>query len=132
MHVVTRSIALSFAQKAPRDIGETFSYHKVYFSVLNGKPVTVEQFIPGTFNKYIKNTGLVSIPENDDLKETYDKAECFSHFSYSETNRETMILDLQGARYKLYGPEIATSTLRDDDGDEFIFLYREYVLESNK
>ena len=95
-------------EKHPRDFGETFSYRKVYFSMLNGKPVTVEQFIPGTFNKYINNTGLVSIPENDDLKETYDKAECFSHFSYY---REMMILDLQGAGYKLYEPEIAASTL---------------------
>ena len=83
--------------------------------MLNGKPVTLGQFIPETFNKYINNTGLVSIPENDDLKETY----------------EMMILDLQGASYKLYDPEIVTSALRDDEGDE-IFLCREYVLGSNK
>ena len=130
MHSVAQSIAFVFRKKAPHDFGKTFSYHKVYFSILEGEPVTVEQFIEGAFRKYINNTGLVSIPESEDVKEIYDKAECFSHFSYSETRREMMILDIQGAGYELCDPEIATTSLTDDDGgDEFFFCAGNTTLE---
>ena len=88
MHSVAQSIAFAFRRKAPHDFGKTFSYHTVYFSTLNGQPVTVEQFIEGIFRKYINNTGLVSIPESEDVKEVYDKAECLSHFLIQKLRRK--------------------------------------------
>ena len=88
MHSVAQSIAFAFRRKAPHDFGKTFSYHTVYFSTLNGQPVTVEQCIEGIFRKYINNTGLVSIPESEDVREVYDKAECLSHFLIQKLRRK--------------------------------------------
>ena len=45
------------------------------------------------------------------MVEIYAKAESLSHFSYNESNKELMLLDQQGADYRLYDPEIATTTL---------------------
>ena len=70
--------------------------------------------------KFINNDGTISIiPEGsgDSTVELYEKAETFSHFTYSHSNQEMIVLDIQGNNYNLYDPEIVTTILIDDDDD---------------
>lgn len=113
MHSVARSIAQSFERKVPSYFGKSFSYNKVYYSSIGNVPVTVEEYIPGTFEKYINNNGLISkAPLKSD--EVIQKASCFAHFSYVHTNMQMMVLDLQGVAYTFCDPEIASARLLED------------------
>ena len=113
MHMVAKEIALKLAKKASSSYGKVFQYHTIYFSKIEGIPVTAEKYVPGNFTKYVNNTGECGTPKNSDEDEIYQKAESLSHFSYHESVNELMLLDLQGCCYQLYDPEIATSTLTD-------------------
>ena len=65
--------------------------------------------MPGEFIKYINNDGECLDCPQDDLEELFQKAQCLSHFSYEYSNlQEIMILNIQGAGYSLYDPEIST------------------------
>jgi len=44
------------------EYGPTFKYSKVYYANFNGEYITVEEFIEGTFAKYINNTGDICNP----------------------------------------------------------------------
>jgi hypothetical protein len=77
--------------------------------MLENVPVTVEAYIPGEFVKYINNDGECIDCPNEELDELFLKAQCLSHFSYEYSNKELMILDIQGSGYSLYDPEISTS-----------------------
>ena len=114
MHSVVRSICQKFARKVPYAFGNCFSYNEVYFSTLNGTPVTVEEFIPGSFEKYSNNTALMEQARSDEHLVFIQKAECFMHFSYEVTNKELMVVDLQGVGYQLCDPEIASTVLLED------------------
>ena len=57
MHAVARNITQQFASKAPPQFKETFAYGKVFYSSLDGRPVTVEEYVPGDFVKYVNNDG---------------------------------------------------------------------------
>ena len=65
------------------------------------------------------------------MEEVYAKAEIFSHFGYGESNRELMLLDLQGVGNRLYDPEIATSTLIDDNDNETFFCTGNLSVNAN-
>ena len=70
-----------------------------------GEFVTIEEFIEGGFTKYINNNGELSVNDSEILK----KAESLAHFSYERSEKELMILDMQGsAGYHLFDPEIAS------------------------
>ena len=114
MNAVARSVSMAFAQKAPYNFGKRFHYQKVYFSMIGEIPVTVVEFIPGTFAKYINNNGNIIENESEEHIILINKAECFVHFSYDFTNEQIMILDLQGVAYNLCDPEIATTDLLQD------------------
>ncbi len=113
MHSVARSIAQSFERKVPSSFGKSFSYNKVYYSSIGNVPVTVEEYIPGMFEKYINNNGLIS-KASSQSEEVIEKASCFAHFSYVHTNMQIMVLDLQGVEYTLCDPEIASTRLLED------------------
>ena len=113
-NAVARSLAMSFARKTPADFGSCFNYKKVYFLMIGDDPVTVEEFIPGSFTKYINNNGEVNPNLPEDLKRTLEKAENFVHYSYASTDRKMMVVDLQGVNYNLCDPEIATTNLVDN------------------
>ena len=120
MHSVAKKLAEMMAKKVPLEFGETFKYDRIYFSKVETKPVTVEEFVPGACMKFINNDGTISIiPEGsgDSTVELCEKAETFSHFTYSHSNQEMIVLDIQGNNYNLYDPEIATTILIDDDDD---------------
>ena len=119
MHAVARSIAHNFIRKSPKDFGLTFHYKKVYYALMNDTPVTVEEFIPGQFFKYINNTGNIIVSQEH--KTIIEKAECFVHFSYESTSNQLMVLDLQGVGFQLFDPEIATGVLIEDGENEINF-----------
>ena len=117
MNAVARSIAMSFRKKAPENFGECFHYKKVFFSRIEDTPVTIEEYIPGTFTKYLNNNGLVIEAISEDHKIIVAKAECFVHYSFEATKDQIMVLDIQGVRYNLCDPEIASTVLLEDEGE---------------
>jgi len=57
MHTVARNITQRFSLRVPSSFGDTFSYSKEFYSILDKLPVTVEEFVPGEFQKYMNNDG---------------------------------------------------------------------------
>ena len=68
--------------------------------------LVVEKYISGKYEKYINNTGINQ--SNCDATRL-EKAECLAHFSYHWSENKLLLVDIQGAGYTLYDPEIATS-----------------------
>ena len=66
MHAVARNITQRFSSRVPIPFGDTFSYGKVFYSVLDELPVTVEEFVPGEFQKYVNNDGTCYTPVTED------------------------------------------------------------------
>ena len=121
MHTVARNITQRFEKAVPEEFGQTFAYGKVYFAVLENEPVTVEEYIEGKFAKYINNNGYCfRIPNDDEIKPVYEKAQTLMHWSLILTKGKMMISDVQGSGYHLYDPEIATDRTHDEN-DEFLF-----------
>ena len=88
-------------------------FNKIYFGkiVEEDTCVTIEEYIPGKFTKYVNNNGL-SIPvDKDDNVRLLQKAECFAHYTYVKSGEKLMVLDIQGSGYRLYDPEIASTEL---------------------
>lgn len=124
MHTVARNVAQRLSKHAPEEFGHTFHYNRVYFSILDEEPITIEEHIDGQFVKYINNDGFSAYPpENcdEDVKSIYEKAGTLVHFSLHVSEGKFMITDIQGSAYDLYDPEIATTNLTDDNDGEFLF-----------
>ncbi len=51
--------------------------------------------------------------------EVGEEMECLAHYSYEKSEKQLMLLDIQGSGYDLYDPEMASS-VRHKDG-EFLF-----------
>ena len=117
LHQVASNIVLQFNNRAPAEFRKQFSYNKVYYSTYKDVPVTVEQFVPGEFCKYVNNDGQCCLSSEPSKDEIFSKAECLAHFSYAHSNGKLMLLDLQGSDYVLYDPEIATKELQDEDNE---------------
>jgi len=86
----------------------------VFHSVLDELPVTMEEFVPGEFQRYMNNNGTCYATLTEDHQEVYAKAECLVHFSYTFSEKKIMLVDLQSSMFKLYDPEIATSEFTSD------------------
>lgn len=99
------------------EFGQSFTYTKVYFACLNGEPVTLEEFIdgPDEFEKFILNDGSIC---GDEVSELSLKAESFVHYTYVRFNKQLMVVDIQGIKYHLCDPEVASSGLREVEDDE--------------
>ena len=112
MNSFKQNFAMKFGLDAPAEFGQTFSYTKVFLGKLNGEFVTLENYLKGTFQKYIKNTGDIF----GDRSKLSMKAGAFVQYSYVASAKQLMIVDIQGVNYSLCDPEIASSTLmaRDD------------------
>ena len=122
MHAVARNITQRFSLRIPSPFGDTFSYSKVFYSVLDELPVTVEEFVPGEFQKYANIDGTCYAPVTEDHQEVYAKAECLVYFNYTFSERKMMLVDLQGSMLKLYDvydPEIATSEFTSDTDESY-------------
>ena len=79
--------------------------------------MTIEEFINGKFTKYINNTGFLCVPEDNVIGQ---KAETFVHYSFELSKRKLMVVDIQGSRFDLYDPEIA-SDQAVNTADEMLF-----------
>ena len=55
--------------------------------------VTIEESVDGTFRKCVNNNGSVC--------DKGDEAECLAHFTYEGSEKEVMLLDIQGCEYSL-------------------------------
>ena len=86
-------------------------YKKIFLGKCSFGFVTIEEFIGGEFIKYINNNGILCGDASDGRK----KAESLAHFSYEASQKELMLLDMQGCGYQLFDPEIATKELKDND-----------------
>jgi hypothetical protein len=122
MHMLARNFAWKFDQHIEKEdiremFGQTLKFKKVYLGKMQGnKCVTVEEFIEGTFKKYLNNHGMLCDHDTSTLQE---KCENLAHFSYEQSNHELIIVDMQGSGYSLFDPQIASKNLRD--GDELLF-----------
>ena len=61
------------------------------------------------------------VPPNDELGTLYEKAQTLVHYSYFMSAGKFMLVDLQGAAYNLYDPEIATLELQSAADQELYF-----------
>jgi hypothetical protein len=116
MHALAKNIASQLTRKVNEDdlttqYGETLKFKDVFFANLDEECVTLEEYIEGDFVKYVNNTGKTCVPDHNLIGQ---KAQCLAHFSYEKSNRELMILDLQGSGHVLFDPEIATTELYKD------------------
>ncbi|CAB4017492.1 transient receptor potential cation channel subfamily M member 6-like [Paramuricea clavata] len=64
MHAVARNLTARFSAKVPEEFGKTFQYDKVFYSHWNECPVTVEEYVPGVFSKYINNDEDIIEPDD--------------------------------------------------------------------
>lgn len=117
--VQLNALARNFAQNMASEVqaaefGETFSYGKVYYSSLNGEPVTLENHLDGVFAKFVNNTGELCV-ETADASELSLKAEAFVHYTFQKSNQQLMVTDIQGVNYSLCDPEISTAELEDPE-----------------
>ena len=102
------------------NFGEVLVYNEVFLGRLpSGDFVTFERFLEGTFDKYINNTGVPCTGPGGEKDLLVKKAECFVHFTHEKSKHELMVVDIQGIKYQLCDPEVATTTLRRNG--EFLF-----------
>ena len=83
MNCLARYLSVPFRKadlKVCEDFGECFNYNPVYFGKINHKRVTIEEFLPGDFQKYINNNGNICLK---DLEIT-EKAETLVHYTYKK------------------------------------------------
>ncbi|CAB4003550.1 transient receptor potential cation channel subfamily M member 6-like [Paramuricea clavata] len=104
IHSVARHLTKVFSNKVPQEFGECFTFNRAYYTVYQGQPATVEEFVEGTFRKYVNNNGKVCRPEvcSAEVMTIIEKAECLVHYSHIQSSKKLMLVDLQGAGYHLY------------------------------
>ena len=65
----------------------------------------MEEFIPGDFEKHVNSSRGFCGDAEIDLSQ---KAECLVHYTYERSDKNLMLLDIQGCGYLLCDPEIAS------------------------
>ena len=124
MHSAARQLTKQFSIKALSNFGQSFYYNRVFYTKFEEEPATVEEYVPGKFVKYINNNGeCCSTPEDctNEGRELVLKAACLVHFSFEYSKERLMLLDIQGSKFQLYDPEIASKTLVCEKSSEFLF-----------
>ena len=117
MHYLARNLSIwqlkeQIEKEELTGFGPTFEYKKVFIGKTDsGAFVSIEEFIKGDFVKYMNNNGEVC-----EEGTVCDKAQAFVHFTYEKSEGKLIVLDIQGAGYTLYDPEIASLDLLSDDG----------------
>ena len=61
---------------------------------------------------------LILVQIEIEIKTINEKAQALVHFSYIATDNKMILVDIQGSRYHLYDPEIATKDLYGEDDEE--------------
>ena len=75
--------------------GETFSYKKIFMGKIGEEYVTIEEFVDGTFRKYVNNNGNVCCKGGRSA--LFDKAECCWTFKGASTAWLTLKLPLRSS-----------------------------------
>ena len=124
MHCLTRYLALMFEKQCNslmEGFGQSFVYNKVFYGKYDAHHVTIEEFIDGTFVKYINNNGVITCDEG----EVRNKSEAFIHFTWERSGKNLMVVDLQGVEYCLCDPEVASMDIcsKDEEGKETEFFF---------
>ena len=125
MHTLAKNIADKLGEKVSF---ETYRQHFVYSPLYFGKLVdgtiaTIEQYLEGQFNKYVNNSGdICNQGEFEEERVMQEKAEALIHFSYENSQKQLMLLDIQGFGYNLIDPEIATVNVDNTVNGEREFL----------
>ena len=108
MHYLARNFAakLKSELEAKDNLGETFSYNKIMLGKITEEQeyVPVEEYVEGNFGKYVNNNGEIC-GNSGCLTE---KAECLTHFSFERSNKEIIVVDIQGCGPLLFDPQIAS------------------------
>ena len=73
MHLLARNFALQLEEKVRKDkissYGEVFHYQMIYFGKTDREEyVTIEEFVPGQFTKYLNNTGIKCVEDSNTLE----------------------------------------------------------------
>ena len=122
MHYLARNFAARLSQELQASdngilFGETLKYNKIFLGKLESDEyVTVEELVEGSFAKHINNNGHICGDTNNPV---CNKAECLAHYSFERSNKEVMVVDIQGCDHFLFDPEIASKELRSNE--EFFF-----------
>ena len=101
--------------------GQTFHYNSVYYGKIGSiESVTIEEFIPGKFVKYINNDGsqYVILLRN----ECHGKADAFVRYTYEKPQRNLVVLDIQGVGYSLCDPKVASKENKTDS-EQYYFCF---------
>lgn len=124
MHLLARNFASQLEAKVKANeeseiFGAAFRYRKIFHGETEDKEyVTVEEFIPGQFKKYINNTGQTCVDPTHIMAQ---KAECLAHFTYERSKKKLMLVDIQGTGYDLFDPEIASTDLLDENDKQYLY-----------
>ena len=121
MHSLAQHLAKKLAAEVAESstFGPVFTYNDIYLGKITSESseefVTIEQFIGGEFIKYLNNSAECDV----DADEMTQKAETLAHFSFHKTDKRLLLTDIQGCKYMLCDPEIASADIYN--GDEFMF-----------
>ena len=120
MHMLAKNLAEQLVKKLKEDgkleeYGQTLKYRKIFMAQPGN--IIVEQFVEGEFVKFLNNTGAVC-GEDSELRQ---KAESLAHFSYEKSDKQLMIVDVQGCGCDLYDPEIAPREIMSDQNEQLMF-----------
>ena len=124
MHLLARNFASQLEAEIKENeeseiFGTAFKYRKIFHGETEDKEyVTVEEFIPGQFKKYINNTGQTCVDRTHIMAQ---KAECLTHFTYERSKKKLMLVDIQGTGYDLFDPEIASTDLLDETDKQYLY-----------
>ena len=125
MHTLGKNIADKLGEKVCFETyGQHFVYSPLYFGKLvDGTVVTIEQYLEGQFNKYVNNNGdICNQGEFEEEKVMQEKAEALIHFPYENSQKQLMLLDIQGFDYKLIDSAIATVNVDNTTNGEREFV----------
>ena len=75
--------------------------------------VTVEELLEGSFAN--NNNGHIC----GDTNPVCNKAECLAHYSFKRSNKEVMVVVIQGCDHFLFDPEVASKEVKSSE--EFFF-----------
>ena len=103
-------------------LGECLQFQKIYHGKISNREnhVTIEEYIPGSFVKHLNNNGMICGPSTYVALLQVQKAEYITHYSYENSDKKIMLIDLQGSGCTLLDPEIASKQQLDENNH---FLY---------
>lgn len=103
MNALAKNFTDTFSTKVKCICKDNFGQVPVHCDIFLAKQdkewVSVEPYIEGNSAKYINNTGIVT--KSLQSTEVCKKVECLAHYSYKISNKELLLLDMQGSGYTL-------------------------------